>query len=600
MKLRKFSLLRHAALAIAGLVTSSLHAAEIQNGGFETATSNQANYWSSTGNPVGAGPGKVRGGTQGGFGWTTSYFAGNAYPTNTTFGNTFESGVVRQNLTGTGSTFIAGATYTVTAQLFSAGNYAQAQNASIMWSLGLTADGTPVAIDHWFSDEFTLQSVTNGGTIPDDHIITVAPGSNGLTTATITFTATAAQAGKTIGVQLGGNTQSKYGAVAGIPTNAPYYGMMDTIALTSTAIPQLSNFSADKDVVDGEPVTLSWIINNPTAISSLTLNSGTGPVNVLPATSMDDGYGFTTVNPTANTTYTLTLDGTTTRQVTVLNGKVFSFTTSKRIALAPDYETTLSWDIRPVGATVTISDGTTTTDVTADTDPESGIGSHVFVVPSTSTTYTINVNNGSTTATRRVLRAGTNNAAFFVDKASYVAGEPTVTTWAGTGGNSASWIGIYQKNETPGGANEYSDQWNYLNGTKTEGGNHTSGTMNFTMPAGDYYAVLFVDGGYNIEQGPIPFTVTPPVVPEEPLRVLTIAKATDPVAGEQLTITWASKSGVDYDIYASATLAGDPLVDWSKVGAAVPSAGDESTSFTEDLPEPTPAHRFYRVYEVEP
>jgi len=599
MKLRKLSLLCHVALAIAGLVTSSIHAAELQNGGFETATSNQANYWSSTGNPAGIG-GKVRGGNQGGYGWTTSYFAGNAYPTNSTFATTFETAAVRQNLTGTGSTFVAGATYTVTAKLFSAGSYAQAQNAMIMWSLCLTADGTPVASDHWFSEEFGPQSAANGGPIPDDHIITIAPGSNGLTDATVTFTATAAQAGKTIGVQLGGNTQGKYAGVTNIPTAAPYFGMMDTITLTSTAIPQLSSFSADKDVVDGEPVTLSWLINNPAAMSTLTLNDGTGAVNVLPLTSTEDGYGFTTVNPTANTTYTLTLDGTTTRQLTVLNGKVFAFTTSKRIALAPDYETTLSWDVRPVGATVTISDGTTTTDVTADTDPETGAGSRAFVVPAASTTYTINVNSGSATATRRVLRATTNNAAFFIDKAAYVAGEPTVVTWAGTGGNSASWIGIYQKNETPGGANEYSDQWNYLNGTQTTGGNHTSGTMNFTMPAGDYYAVLFVDGGYIVEQGPIPFTVMPPVVPEEPLRVLTIARTTDVVAGEQLTITWASQSGIEYDVYASDTLAGDPLVDWDKVGAAVPSAGDESTSFTEDLPEPTPAHRFYRVYEVEP
>ena len=596
MKLRKLSLLRQATLALAGLAsTTLLHAAELQNGGFDTATGNNANYWSNNGTPPGIGS-TVRGGNQGGYGWSTGYFAGNAYPSNNTFATTF-GGAVRQDLAGTGNTYVAGATYTITAKLFSAGAYAQAQNAQIMWSLGLTADGTPVASDHWFSDEFALQSVSNGGPIPDDHILTVASGNNGLTTATLTFTATAAEAGKTIGIQLGDNSQSKYTPLTGTPSS--YYGMMDAVTFSSSLVAGLDSFTSDKDVVDGAPVTLTWNLINPGAAGTLTLDDGTGAVNVLPLTDTESGYGSTAVNPTANTTYTLTLDGTTTRQLTVLNGKVFSFTTSTRIALAPDYETTLSWDVRPVGATVTISDGTTTTDVTADTDTETGLGSRVFTVPAASTTYTISVNDGSGTATRRVLRATGNTAAFSIDKESYVVGEPTVVTWSGTGGHAESWIGIYQKNETPGGANEYSDQWNYLNGTHTAGGNLTSGTMNFTMPAGDYYAVLFVDGGYTIEQGPIPFTVTEPVVVPGPIRVVSAQRSTDAGAGEQMTITWESKAGHEYEVYASATLEGDPEVDWEHVGVAVPSAGDGSTSFTEDLPEPTPARRFYKVYEFE-
>ncbi|MCW1884783.1 hypothetical protein OKA04_08590 [Luteolibacter flavescens] len=609
MKTRNLSLLRHASMAVAGLLaTALLPAAELQNGGFDTAngTDNNAAYWASNATPPGIG-GTVRGGNDGGFGWNTTYFAGGAFPTNRTFASTFNSTPVRQDLTGSGSTFVAGATYTVSAQIFSAAGYANCRNARIMWSLGLTADGTPVAMDHWFSDEFAAQSVANGGPIPNNHIIQVVTGNNGLTDVSVTFTATAAEAGKKIGIRLGGTDQTKYSPVTGIvtgpdTTGSQYYGMMDTITFSSDRpSASLNGFYSDVDVVDGHPITLSWDILNAGAVETLTLNDGTGAVNVLPLTDTQTGYGSTTVNPTANTTYTLTLDGGATRQVTILNGRVFSFTADRRIALAPAHEVTLDWNVLPVGATVTISDGTTTTDVTADTDPDSGIGSRTFTVPSASTVYTINVNNGSATATtRRVLRATGNSAAFSIDKQAYVAGEPTIATWSGTGGNAASWVGIYAQNNTPGAPNEYSVQWNYLNGTQNTGGNHTSGTLSFTMPAGNYYAVLFVDGNYVVEQGPIPFTVTAPVVPDGPIAVRSVARTTDPVNGERFTITWDSKADVQYDVYASATLAGDPLVAWEKVGNAVPSEGDDTTTFSEDLPTPVPARRFYKIYEVVP
>lgn len=588
MHLLHRSFLRPLSLALAGMATAMVaHAATatLQNAGFDTATNNNANYWASNGTPPGIG-GTVRGGANGGFGWTSGYFAG-GFPTNSTFATTFSGTAMRQDLTGSGSTFVAGATYTITAKLFSAGAYGTAQTARIIWSLGLTADGTPVAIDHWFSDEFGSQKVSSGGPIPDDHIVNVASGSNGLTTATVTFTATAAQAGKTIGIQIGGNTQSKYTPVTG--TMDPYYGMMDSITFDSTAIAKLDSFTSDKTVIDGEPVTLFWGVSNPTSAATLTLNDGTNTTNVLAATDMIDGFGTTTVNPTANTTYTLTLDGGTSKQLTIFNGQVVSLNTSVRIAKAPDFKTTLSWEVRPLGATVSISDGTNTVDVTGDTDAETGIGSRDFVVPSASTNFTISVNNGSVTKAQRVLRAVEANEHFGVNSNFIVTGNPVTATWTNTGAASGSWIGVYSLNKTPGP--NPSDQWNYISGT--------SGSMNFTLPAGDYFAILFVDGNYTIEQGPVMFTVGTPVVVDDTIKVMSLQRGTDALTGEQVTLVWDSKAGVTYEIYASNNLQGDPKTAWEHIATALPSAGDDGTSFTEDLPEPTPASRFYKIYETE-
>lgn len=572
MKPRKHSFLHWATLAIAGLAsTLLLHGAEILNPGFSSGTAN----WTAVSD------GTFKAGNEGGNGWNTTWMGG-SYPTNNTFATSFSKSPMRQNLTGADNTFVAGATYTVTAQLFGT-RHVNYPGSAIMWSLGITADGAPVAIDHWFSDEYTSQTVSNSGPIPNDHIITVNTSSSGLTTATVTFTATAAEAGKIIGVQIGGNSQSKYPGVTGATDG--WYGFMDSLTFAST-VPTIETFVSDKTVVDGAPVTLSWNITYPESITTLTINDGTGETNVLPFTSMEDGYGSTEVNPTANTTYTLTVNGAGTRQVTVVNGKVFAFNSTKAITLGPDFQTTLSWDVRPIGATVSISDGTNTVDVTANT--ENGLGSRVFTVPSASTNYTISVNDGSGTASIRVLRAVESNAIFSINSNAIVTGSPVITSWNGSNAASGSWIGVYSKHKTPGPMP--SDQWAYISGN--------TGSMQFTLPVGDYFAILFADGGYTIEQGPIYFTVADAVIVDDTIRVTSLQRSTDPVAGEQMAITWESKADHEYDIYASPTLEGDPQTDWTRVGFAVQAAG-ATTTFTEDLPEPTPARRFYKIYEFE-
>ncbi|MEK7949687.1 hypothetical protein [Luteolibacter soli] len=592
MKIHIPKFFRLAVLGAAGFgLVQSLVAANLMNGNFATATSNQANYWSTAGTPPGATTGKIRGGTNGGNGWTTSYFGG-AYPTDSTFATTLEVGAVRQNLSGAGNTFVAGVTYTVSMDIFGSSTYKTTSN--VMWSLAFTGANTVVASDHWFSDEFTAQSVANGGNIPNDHIVTVSSGNTGFRTVTLTYTATAADAGKIIGVQLGGDTQSKYAMVGTAPTPDDYYGMMDNVTFSSNAA-NLQTFTSDQPAVDGQGFYLNWTIQNPAQISTLTLNSGSGPVDVKPDTDTESGVGMFFVNPTAATTYTLTLNGDLQTQLTIEAGKALSLTrdSNTRVAVAPAYEVTLSWSVQPVGASVSLSNGVSSIDVTADTDPETGLGSKTVVVPNPSTTYTLSANGSPLVATTRVLRENSNTAAFSVSSASVEDGQQITVTWTGAAGGATDWIGIYAIGETPGGSNEYSDAWNYLNGTKTAGVGPANGSMTFTMPVGNYYAVLLLNDGYVMAQGPLIFSVVSPPPVEEPLQVTSITKTENAV-----TLVWKSKADVTYNVYASDHLQGDPLVDWDEVGTALPSDGDDTTEFTETFGSGTPTRRFYQIEEV--
>ena len=579
MKLRIPSLKRLLPLWLAGLAsTLTLQAATFQNAGFDATTG-----WSGT----------FRGGANGGDSWTGGYFVGGAQPTGSTFACRFQS-AVKQNLTGPGNTFVAGATYTISAQLFSAGNYGDSRGAKIMWSLGLTANGTPVASDHWFSDEFAAQSVTNGGTIPDNHILNVTTSSNGLTTATVTFVATAAEAGKTIGIQLNGDTQTKY---AGVTGHDDWYGMMDNVTYTSNAI--LGSFTSDIQALDGNGgFDLHWTIDDPSQLTTLTLDSGSGPVDVKSKTDLLTGQGSIFVEPTATTTYTLRVNESQYGQLIVYGGKANTFTrdSNVRVATAPSYQVTLNWSVQPANATVTLSDGVNSIDVTADTDPQTGFGSKLVTVPNPSTIFTITANGSPLTLTTRVLREGANSAAFSINSASVVVGQPITVTWTGAAAAAKDWIGVYSIGETPGGSGtELSDAWNYLSGNRTPVAGFTDGTMNFTLPVGTYYVSLLLNDGYEIAQGPLMFTVVEPPPVVKPLQVTSITKDANGV-----TLVWNSKAGVNYNIYASNSLQGVPSQDWDKVSLALPSEGDDTTDFTETFESGAPARRFYQIEEALP
>jgi len=579
-------LFRLASLGVAGLaLCQALQAADLLNGGFDSVNGSDANYWSSGGSPAGALPGTIRGGNAGGFGWSSGYFGG-TYPTNNTFASTV-GGPVRQDLSGADNTFVEGVTYAVSMQIFGSSNYGQ--NTPTMWSLAFTGDGTVVKRDHWFSDEFAASAVSagNGGTIPDDHIVNVGPGgSTGLKTVTITYTATAADAGKVIGVQLAGPTQTLYTLASGAPSPSDYYGMMDTVTFSVGGPPPiLLSFTDDSDLAEGQPINFSWSIENPGSIQTLTLDDGSGPVDVKPNTDTGTGIGGIQLSPAANTTYTLTLNGTGIRTLAVKTAKISSFTSNVPFVTGPDYKATLNWNIEAApGSTVTISDGTNTTDVTANT--VDGVGTADFVVPSSFTIFTLNVNNGTATSTARVVRSMPSDPdKFSVNLDTVYTNDTFTVSWKNSGNASGSWVAVYKLTDTTGV--QYATQWQYISGY---GG--ATGSINFSgLAPGQYYTVLFVDGNYTIEQGPIVFTVTGTTRPL-PLAVTSFSRF-----GDTCYLTWNSEPGATYDIFAS-----DSLDTWETIQANYPSTGT-ITNYSEDLdqlPDGPPAKRFYRISKSAP
>lgn len=568
MKVNTSKFFRLAALGAAGFAfIQSLTAADLLNGGFASKAS-----WT----------GDFLAGNEGGNGWGTSYFGG-TFPTDNTFASTVK-GTVHQALSGSGNTFIEGVTYKISMSIFGASNWPSSTGSAIMWSLGFTADGTAVGRDHWFSDEFTASSVAagNGGTIPNDHIVTIAPGSTGLRTVTFTYTATAADAGKVIGVQVGGKTQSRYTYATGAAVADDRYGMMDNVTFEMVGLPEITSFTSDADVIDGVPIRLMWEIGEADNLTTLTLDDGNGPVSVLNLTDLETGLGEKEVNPTQNTTYTLAANGVVLDTVTIYNGKIDSFTSDTVLAMGPDYEATLNWNVRPDAPTsVTISDGVNTVDVTADT--LGGFGSRSFTVPTASTTFTLNLNNGSATKTVRVLRAvPANPDKFWINAETVYSGQSLTASWKDAGNANGSWVGVYKKGNLPGPV--LSTQWSYIN---TLGG--ANGSRNFTgLAPGEYFAILFVDGEYTIEQGPVYFTVSgdlPPV--ETPPTITSFTRA-----GNICTIIWNSEADATYDLFATSDFS-----EWTLIQENIPSGG-ASTTATEDLgtlPNGIPSQRFYRL-----
>lgn len=95
-------------------------------------------------------------------------------------------------------------------------------------------------------------------------------------------------------------------------------------------------------------------------------------------------------------------------------------------------------------------------------------------------------------------------------------GETIVVEFSGGPGNSTDWIGIYSDGEVPDGSPPALD-WNYLNGTRTSGGNLTEGAVTFASPglvSGTYDIWFLASDGYTALDGPLEITVAPPVVGE--------------------------------------------------------------------------------------
>jgi len=217
MKTRKYTILPLAALAGLAIALPAQAAVTIHtvaNAGFDTGGGSD---WTDNG-------GALNTGADGGNGWTAnaSWFVGGIQPTGSTFGSNSSGGVKRQDLVGADSTYVLGRTYTLTLDAFSAGTWNNAAGSNIVWNLGLAANGTTVAADNWGSDGYT-------GTT-SHALILVDATSNGLTTLTLEYTATAADVGKTIGIQL-------LGDVGDDGNGTENYAFMDNVQLQSVPEP---------------------------------------------------------------------------------------------------------------------------------------------------------------------------------------------------------------------------------------------------------------------------------------------------------------------------------------------------------------------------
>ena len=155
------------------------------------------------------------------------------------------------------------------------------------------------------------------------------------------------------------------------------------IAVLANDTPIITSFEADAEIVaSGAPVVLSW--ESDPANDTLVLDNGIGDVS---------GLTMTTVNPTADTTYTLTGTrggDTNERSVTVLVGKaplIDQFINTGSDTILEGGSTTVRWDT--FGEASLDLNGT---DVTGETSAD--------LSPTENTTYTLSATNpfGTTTA----------------------------------------------------------------------------------------------------------------------------------------------------------------------------------------------------------
>jgi hypothetical protein len=160
---------------------------------------------------------------------------------------------------------------------------------------------------------------------------------------------------------------------------------------------------------------------------------------------------------------------------------------------------TLSWTViesDPPLTSLTLDDGS---------GPLSVLGqSSLEVNPAVNTEYLLTLNTEQT-AVAKVFKDAGDSAAFSLDKLEYESGETIIVSWSGATANPDSWTGLYAAGDTPGISSP--SAWLYLNGTQTAGGSVPSGSAEFLLADGSYFACLFTNDGHTIEQGPIRFTV---------------------------------------------------------------------------------------------
>ena len=318
-------------------------------------------------------------------------------------------------------------------------------------------------------------------------------------------------------------------------------------------------------VPDGSPGSTIWNYTNGTQTAGSALAAGS----------------ITFTNPGLPrgdwTAYFLAADGYQilgTFQFTVANSPRIIGFTADHAFINDGTPITLSWVVDPGDGsvqTLTVSDGTNVSNV---------VGLDVLEVsPQQNTTFTLTLN-GTVTAQARVFRDGGNSNAFSIGAIHLTTGGQFNATWNGTSGNSNSWVGIYRAGDVPGPV--AATYWNYLNGTKTAGGAiRPNGTLGFTPTKGDYYAVLFTDSGYTIEQGPIRFSVI-----DEQIKSFAVSNFGQD--GGDMRLDWNSLPGEIYDVLSSTN-----LTDWQNEVENIRASSTSSSVFM--APTPADPQRFFRV-----
>lgn len=351
----------------------------------------------------------------------------------------------------------------------------------------------------------------------------------------------------------------------------PVYQLGESIKVTwsGRTVPSSTDWvgiypSSMSGVPDGSPGSTIWAYTNGTQTAGTPLAAGS----------------FTFINPGLPkgnwTAYFLANDGYQilgTVQFSVANSPRITGFTADHMFINDGNPITLSWVVDQgdgVVESLTLGDGSTQTNVS---------GLDVFEVsPEHNATYTLTLN-GNVTAQARVFKESANSDAFSINGSHFSSGSPLTAVWNGAAGNPNSWIAIYRKGDQPGA--DIAAYWQYLNGTQTAGGNFPGGSMSFNPVTGEYYAVLFTDGGYAIEQGPIRFTVMPDQI--KPLAVTRFGQD-----GEDMRLDWNSLPGLSYDVETSTD-----LLQWHSEAESIRASGTSSSLFM--APTPDDSSRFYRI-----
>ena len=358
------------------------------------------------------------------------------------------------------------------------------------------------------------------------------------------------------------------------------YGSSEDIVVTWTEGPENATdwIGIYPRGVTPSPGSSGWLYVNGTQSATAGLADGT--VTFTPFSL--PGPGEWTAWYLLNDLYTPATDGV---DFTIISdvASIVSFESSSQF-IGND-PITLSWSVADSNGNIPIQSLTIEDGINPPIDVKELTS--LDVNPSINTDYTLTLNDGADTRFLTVYKDTGSNAAFSLDWTTYTPEEDIVATWSDAAGGPTDWIGIYKLGDTPGSIS--STSWNYLDGTQVGGGSFPSGSMTFPpLQEGDYFAVLLLNDGYTIAQGPIRFKVSL----DGRVRLKITEISYDQVT-ELITITWTSRPNKTYAVFFS----DDGQLNFNAdVDDSVVSAGD-TTTLTFPNPEPDALKLFFRVVE---